>query len=117
MLNGVSTFGRKGIAGVINCPMDDLAASRSDRIRADAGFAAGERVAGAVQHAILGPAIHACINAMPTAKSWRKTAPFAALLGNIQNCVEHGEVLKLHIPALNRQAILDLFVLLGRDFH
>jgi hypothetical protein len=27
------------------------------------------------------------------------------------------EVLQFHIPTLNRQAILDLFVLLGRDLH
>ena len=71
----------------------------------------------AVKYAILGPAIHARINAMPVAKSRRKTAPFTAVLGNIQNRVEHFEVLQLYISALNRQAVLDLFVLLGRDLH
>ena len=71
----------------------------------------------AIQHAALGPAIHARINAMPVTKSRRKAAPFAALLGHIQNCVEHLEVLQFHIPTLNRQAVLDLFVLLDRDLH
>jgi hypothetical protein len=60
-------------------------------------------------------AIHARINALPVTKSRRKAAPFAALLGHIQNCVEHLEVLKFYIPALNRQAVLDLFILLDRD--
>lgn len=71
----------------------------------------------AIQNAALGPAIHACINAVPVTKSRRKTAPFAALLGHIQYGVEHFEVLKLHIPALNRQAVFNLFVLRSGDFH
>jgi len=71
----------------------------------------------AVQNTILGPAIHARINTVPFAEAWRKTAPFTALLGHKQNCVQHFKVLKCHIPALNRQAILDLFVLLGCDLH
>jgi hypothetical protein len=54
---------------------------------------------------------------MPVAISRRKTAPFAALLGHIQNHIEHLDVAQAHISALNRQAILDLFVLLDRDFH
>jgi hypothetical protein len=54
---------------------------------------------------------------MSVAKSRRKTTPFAALLGNIQNRVENLEVLQFHIPTLNRQDILDLFVLLSRDLY
>ncbi len=71
----------------------------------------------AIQNAALGQAIHARINAVPVAKSRRKTTPFAALLGNIQNGVEHFEVLKFHVSALNRQAVLDFFVLRGGKFY
>ena len=39
------------------------------------------------------------------------------MLGHIQNCVDHLKVLQFHIPALNRQAILDLFVLRGCNLH
>lgn len=71
----------------------------------------------AIQNAALGPAIHARIDAMPVAKSRWKTAPFAALLGYIQNRVQHSEILELHIPALNWQAILDPLVLLRCNLH
>ena len=71
----------------------------------------------AIQNAALGPPIHACIDAMPVAKSRRKTAPFAALLGYIQNRVQHSEILELHIPALNWQAIFDPLVLLRCYLH
>ena len=70
-----------------------------------------------IQNASLGPAIHARVNGVPLTKTGRKTAPFAALLGHIKNCIEHLKVMKGHIPALNWQAILDLFVLLSRELH
>jgi hypothetical protein len=50
---------------------------------------------------------------MPVAKPGRETAPFAALLGHKQNCIEHFKVLKFYVSTLDRQAILDLFVLMG----
>jgi len=71
----------------------------------------------AVQNTILGPAIHTRVNTVPFAEPRRKAAPFAALLSYKQNCVQHFKVLKCHIPALNRQAILDLFVLISCDLH
>jgi hypothetical protein len=54
---------------------------------------------------------------VPFVKAGWKTVPFAALLGNLQDSIEDFEVLKFHVAALNRQAILDLFVLSSRDFH
>lgn len=39
------------------------------------------------------------------------------MLGHIQDSVENCEVHDLHIPALNRQTIPDLFLLLGGDPH
>src|ERR1035441_4928375 len=70
-----------------------------------------------VQNAILGPAIHARVNRVPVAKPARKTAPFASLLGHIQNCIEYLKVRQPHVAALNRQAILNLPVLLRCDLH
>jgi hypothetical protein len=71
----------------------------------------------AIQNAALGSAIHTCINVMPIAEFRRKTAPFAAMLGKIQNGIGYGKVLKFHIPGLNRQAVLDLFVLLNSNLY
>jgi len=41
----------------------------------------------------------------------------AGSIGNVHYGVEHGKILKLHIPVLNRRAILDLFVLLDHNRH
>jgi hypothetical protein len=69
------------------------------------------------QGATFGPAIHAHIDGVPVAESPGKPTPLAALLGHIQNSVEHLKITQTHVPTLNRQAISDLFVLLSRDFH
>jgi hypothetical protein len=45
-----------------------------------------------IQHTTLRPAIHARVDRMPAAKPLRQTAPFAALLGHIQNRVQHHQV-------------------------
>jgi hypothetical protein len=71
----------------------------------------------AIQYAILCPAIHTRINTVPFTESGRKTAPFAALLGNIQDGVEDLQIRQTNISSLHWQAIFDLFVLLNRDFH
>ncbi len=70
-----------------------------------------------VRNSTLRPAIHAGENAVPLSKSRRKTAPFAALLGNKQDRIEHLQILQPHIPTPHWQAILDLFILLNREFH
>ena len=41
----------------------------------------------AVQHAVLGPAVHARVNGVPVAETLGKSTPFAALLGPIENRV------------------------------
>ena len=71
----------------------------------------------AVEHAILGPAIHARINAVPFTKPRWKTAPFTAVFGNKQDCIEKLKVRKIHIAPLDGQDILDLFELLLGDLH
>ena len=42
----------------------------------------------AIQHTILGPAIHAGIDGVPVAEPLGQSAPLAALLGHIQQRVE-----------------------------
>jgi hypothetical protein len=70
-----------------------------------------------VEHPVLGPAVHPHIDGVPVAEPARQATPFAALLGHIQDRIEHFQVAQTHIPALQRQTILDLLVLLPRQFH
>jgi hypothetical protein len=44
---------------------------------------------------------------MPIAEAFGQSAPFAALLGHIQDGVQHGQIRKRHIPAPHRQSTLD----------
>ena len=71
----------------------------------------------AVQHAVLGPAIHASVNRVPVAKTLRQPAPLAPLLGYIQQCVEHLQVGKTDIASLAWKAWLDTKILRLGDFH
>ena len=41
-----------------------------------------------IEHAVLGPAIHAGINGVPRAETIGQTAPFASLLGHEEQGVE-----------------------------
>ena len=56
-----------------------------------------------IQHAVLRPAVHPRINGVPVAEPLGQTAPFAALLGHIQDRVQHPQIGQAHIAALNRQ--------------
>src|ERR1035438_42808 len=71
----------------------------------------------AVQYAVLGPAIHAGVNGVPVAKTLGKSAPFAALLGDIQNRVEHREIGQAHVAALTGKTGLDAVVLRLGNLH
>ena len=71
----------------------------------------------AVQHAILGPPIHASVDRMPPAKAFRKPAPLASLLSHVQNSVEYLQVRQTYIAALHRETVLDARELLFRDLH
>jgi hypothetical protein len=50
-------------------------------------------------------------------KTPRQTAPFTALLSDIQNCVQHLQVVQTHVAMLHRQRILDPLILRFRDLH
>jgi hypothetical protein len=54
---------------------------------------------------------------VPVAEPTGKAAPFAALLGHIQDRVEYFQVAQTHVPPLQRQGIFDLLLLLLSKFH
>ena len=70
-----------------------------------------------IQHAVLGPAIHASVDGVPVAKTLRQSAPLAPLLGHVQQRVEHLQVGKADIASLARKAGLDTKILGLGDFH
>jgi len=70
-----------------------------------------------IQHPVLRPPIHSGVDGVPVAQSPGQTAPFAALLGNEQDGVQHPQIGQAHIAALSRQTVLDQAVLRFADFH
>ena len=69
------------------------------------------------QHAIFCPAVHARVDGMPAAKTLGEAAPLAAMLGDIQDRVEHLQIRQLHVSTLHWQALFDVRVLLLSEFH
>ena len=70
-----------------------------------------------IQHSALRPAVHAGVNSVPVAEAFRQAAPFAALLGDKQNRVQHSEVRQAYVAPLARQDWLNPAVLLLGDLH
>ncbi len=70
-----------------------------------------------VEHAALGPTVHARIDGVPVAETLGKAAPLAAVLGNVQDGVQHAQIGQADVATLRRQAILDLLELGLRDLH
>ena len=71
----------------------------------------------AIQHPAFRPPIHARINRVPVAESLGEPAPFAALLGDVQDGVEYPQIVERHVAAWRRQTRLDLAILGVGDFH
>src|SRR5512133_2118496 len=71
----------------------------------------------AIEHAILGPAVHARVDGMPIAEALGQPAPFTAMLGHVQDRIEHAQIRVIDVTALLRQAVFDLRVLLLGNFH
>src|SRR5271157_1854001 len=71
----------------------------------------------AIQYAVLGPAVHARVNGVPVAETLGKSAPFATLLGDIQNRVYRREVGQTHVAALTGKTGLDAVVLRLGNLH
>src|SRR5215207_9590719 len=65
----------------------------------------------------LGPAIHARVEGVPIAESQGQPAPFATVLGHVQNRIDFAQIRMADIAALLWQAVLDLAVLRFGDFH
>ena len=70
-----------------------------------------------VEHPILRPAVHPCVNGMPVAEAGRQPSPLAALLGDIQDRVEHLQVRQFDVASLNRQDWRYAFVLCFCNLH
>ncbi len=70
-----------------------------------------------IQHATPGPAIHAGVDGVPVAEAPGQSAPFAALLGDVQDRIQHSQIGQTDIAALDRQTVLDQAVLRFGDFH
>lgn len=70
-----------------------------------------------IKNALFGPAVCAHVNTMPSPEPFRQAAPFAAVLGYIQNGVQHLQVSYFHVAPRNGKQRLDNFVLLRCNFH
>ena len=70
-----------------------------------------------IQHAAFAPAIHARVDRVPITEAFGQTAPLTAMLGYIQNGVQHVQITETDIAPLKRQAVYDSLVLGLSDFH
>lgn len=61
-----------------------------------------------VEHAALGPAVHACVDGVPVAESFGQATPLAAMFGHIENGVEHLEVGQAGVAGRIRFACIGL---------
>ena len=71
----------------------------------------------AIQDPALRPPVHASIDGVPVAEPLGQTAPFAPLLGDVQDGVEHLQIVERHIAAWRRQRRRDVAILGVGDFH
>ena len=71
----------------------------------------------AIEHPVLGPAIHARVDGAPIAESLGQSAPLATVLGHVQDRIDYAQIRMADAAALLGQAVLDLAVLRFGDFH
>jgi len=71
----------------------------------------------AIEHPVLGPAIHARVDGVPVAESQGQPAPLATVLCHVQDRIEYAQIRMADVAALLGQAVLDLAVLRFGDFH
>lgn len=71
----------------------------------------------AIQHPALRPPIHASIDGVPVAEPLGQPTPFATLLGDVQDGVEHVQIVERYVAALRRQTRRDVAILCVGDFH
>jgi len=70
-----------------------------------------------IQNTQLRPAIHAGVDRVPVAEALRQAAPLAAVLGYVQDRIQHLQIRKADVATLPRKAVFDLLVLGLCDFH
>jgi hypothetical protein len=70
-----------------------------------------------IQHPALGPAVHAGVDGMPISEAFGQSAPLAAVLGHIEQCVQHLQVVQLHVAALTGKTGGNTLVLRFGDLH
>ena len=71
----------------------------------------------AIQHPALCSTIHARIDGVPVAESRGEPAPFAPLLGDVQDGVQDMQIVERHVATWCRQARRNLAILGVGDFH
>ncbi len=75
------------------------------------------RTSGPVEHPVPGPAVHPGVDGVPVADPGRQPPPLAAMLGDVQDGVEHLQVRQADVAALHRQGGRNAFVLSLGDLH
>ena len=71
----------------------------------------------AIQHSALRPPIHARIDGVPVAEPLGQRAPFAPLLSDVQDGIEHLQIVERDVAAWCRQTRRDVAILGVGDFH
>jgi hypothetical protein len=70
-----------------------------------------------IEHAALGPAVHARVDGVPVAEPLGQAAPLAAVLGHVQDGVQHLQVRQTDVASLQGKALFDLGELSFGDLH
>ena len=70
-----------------------------------------------VEHAQLGPAVHARVDGVPVAEALGQAAPLAAVLGHVEDRIDDLQIAERHVATLHRQEGLDASELSSGDFH
>ena len=71
----------------------------------------------AIKYTGLGPAVHARVDGVPVAKPLGQSAPLAAMLGHIEDRIDHLQVAQADVATLPGQTVLNRGELLGCDLH
>ena len=70
-----------------------------------------------VENARLGPAVHARVDGVPIAEPLGQSAPLAAMLCDVEHCVQHCQVRQADVATLRGKAMFDLLELGSRNLH
>jgi hypothetical protein len=70
-----------------------------------------------IQHAVLGPAVHAGVDGVPRSEAFGPAAPLAAVLGHIEQGVQQLQVVDLYVAALAGKSGGNMLILRFGDLH